>query len=427
MKKESIREAVDSALASLMLKDTAAALLLRSFPIYIDWEAQTAYTDGWGIYLPPFFDTLKPVEQVFILLHELGHIVALHIKRGQNFLAKHNLPATPSVRYILNVAADYIVDTQVFSDFSPPQRKELWRAMAQRFNLPRNASFEEVAEILLKHAAPAGGGGSQPSPLGAGGDEQQGGGSPQSPSSGLPSVPEDLKPAPPSSGVEEVKRGMGERPSSEEEAAEEVKRRLVQAVTIARAAGRTPGGLERLVEELLAPKVRWDVLLRAYLEKGLGRSVRRTWSRPSRKAPSLPGKETLATRRVFVLVDTSGSIAAEELQRFVSEVYAIARHVSQITVVPWDATPYEKIEIRRPSDVKKIKLTGGGGTLLLPALEAAVKERADLLIVMSDWHLGDYDDPQLHSLLKRLSRRVIAVTVDRDPPVPLKTVKVKVR
>ncbi|MEM3944573.1 MAG: VWA-like domain-containing protein, partial [Thermofilaceae archaeon] len=420
----------DSALASLMLKDMAAALLLRSFPVYVDWEAPTAYTDGWGIYLPPDFDTsFKPVEQVFILLHELGHIVALHIKRGQNFLAKHNLPATPALRYILNIAADYIVDTQLFPDFMPPQRRELWWTFAQRFNLPKNASFEEVAEILVKHAAPGGGGGgSQPSPLGTGGDEQQGGGSSQSPSSGLPSVPEDLRPAPPSpSSVEEVKRGTGERPSSEDEAAEEVKRRLIQAVTIARAAGRTPGGLERLVEELLAPRVRWEALLRSFLEKGLGRSIRRTWSRPSRKAPSLPGKEPLTCKKVVVLVDTSGSISPEELQRFVSEVYAITRHVSQVTVIPWDAVPYEKIVIRRSSDVKKIKLTGGGGTLLRPALEQAVKERADLIVIMSDWQLGDYNDPQLHSLLKNVSRRVIAVTVDRDLPVPLKTVKVEVR
>ncbi|MEM4445583.1 MAG: VWA-like domain-containing protein [Thermofilum sp.] len=447
---ERIREAVKSAVASLILKDLAAALLLRSFPIYVDREAPTAYTDGWGIYLPPNFHELKPAEQMFILLHELGHIVALHLPRGKALLEKRGIPLSPSSQYVLNVAADYVVDTQLFPQFLPGERASMWRNFKARFpQLPDNASFEEVAETLLDLLSPlpqqlgeGGGMTQQPGQEGGGQEEKEEGGadsssaSPQpgqkeeggadssSASPSLPPITPDLRPTP--SNAVEVQKGEGERPQSSEEEAEEVRRRLARAIAVAKAAGRSsPGGLQRLVDELLKPKVNWHSLLRVAMERGLGRSVRRTWSRPSRKAPSLPGKEFVALKKVVTLVDTSGSIDVEELRQFVAEIYGIAAATSQVVVIPWDAQPYERIVLKRKSDVRKLVLTGGGDTLLLPALQAAEKERPHLIVILSDWDLGDYDDARLHSLLEKWRRRIIAVTTERNPPVPLLTIKLK--
>ncbi|MEM1759674.1 MAG: VWA-like domain-containing protein, partial [Thermofilaceae archaeon] len=115
-------------------------------------------------------------------------------------------------------------------------------------------------------------------------------------------------------------------------------------------------------------------------------------------------------------------------KQFVGEVYGILREKSEVVVVPWDATVYEPTKLERPSDINKIKLKGGGGTLILPALELVDRNysNADNVVILSDWHIDDLFDERVERLLRKYRNRIVAVTTSRQPPSYLRSIKIDV-
>lgn len=396
MEIEWLKEELRNIEAVLIQEDLALGLLLKSFSVYASSSVPTAATDSLRIYVnPEFFKSLEPRDRVRVLLHELLHILLLHVQRARRFMEVHNLPE--SAWTTLNMVADLIVESRMPEKYA--DKKTLNSLPANVLEKARKRSFEELAEELMNlkvlHFQPVFG--------------------------------NDLNAPTPSDAVvvreaeESVDADRGSEGSANVE--EYVKAVTTRALIIARMGGNKQGWLERIVEELLKPKVDWRTLLRAALEKRLGRQVKRTWSRPSRKGEHYPGKELLGIKRVVVLVDTSGSIDEETLRLFVSEVYGVAKAVGELTVIPWDATPYAPIRIKRASDVKRLRLTGGGDTRLLPALREALSMNPNLIVILSDWCLFDMDNSELRRLLGKNRNRIIACTTAEDPPVKLKTIR----
>ncbi|MFP3138335.1 MAG: VWA-like domain-containing protein, partial [Nitrososphaeria archaeon] len=184
-----------------------------------------------------------------------------------------------------------------------------------------------------------------------------------------------------------------------------------------RRAGKTPGGLDREISAVLRPAVNWRELLRIALREGYGRTVRQDWRRESRRVPGLPGVRRFSPPRAWVLVDTSGSITQEEYDQFMTEVNSVARSVDGIRVVFWDATVQGVEEYRpgRPLPVGR----GGGGTVVRPALEEALRRMryGDVVIVLSDFEISDAEDPEVVRLAREVARRAgvaVAATVYRN-------------
>lgn len=101
-----------------------------------------------------------------------------------------------------------------------------------------------------------------------------------------------------------------------------------QAAKAAKMRGKMPGGLERLIGELIAPPRSWQEILREYVTNALRSKDDYTWSRPGRRShgtgyymPSMVS-ETLGC--VAVILDTSASIGDDILNGFVAEVEMIA-------------------------------------------------------------------------------------------------------
>ena len=240
-------------------------------------------------------------------------------------------------------------------------------------------------------------------------------------------IPADIQPDNDVEG-EPLNEGDSEDKSKKnpEEIERQIQKKLLESAMTAKQIGKLPAELERLVEEIAKPKVHWRRLIRSTLSKGLGKSVKRTWSRPSRKIPnSYPGKETLKMGKVIVLVDTSGSIGQKELQQFVGEVYGIAKEVAEVVVIPWDAKAYEPIVMKSYRDIEKVRvgLKGGGGTIIRPALELVDKKFNDTqqIVILSDWYIGDLNDSETERLLKKYADRIVAVTTSAEPPQYLPT------
>lgn len=136
-------------------------------------------------------------------------------------------------------------------------------------------------------------------------------------------------------------------------------------------AGKGAGGLDRELEDLLAPKVDWREVLREFVKATCSNKDTSSWRRVNRRflstgmyMPSMIGEKI---GHIVVAIDTSGSIGGPELAEFLSEVQGIAEEVSPevVDLIYWDGdvAGHEKYEGSAVSDIcQTTKPRGGGGT-----------------------------------------------------------------
>lgn len=174
-----------------------------------------------------------------------------------------------------------------------------------------------------------------------------------------------------------------------------VRRSVATAVERAHRAapGTVPGGLRRWAgDELAPPQVPWRQVLRGVVRRGLASAagaVDTTYARPSRRR--VPGVVLPGTRRpvpsVAVVVDTSASMAREDLDVVLAEIEGLARQVGatgqRLRVLTVDAAVHE---VQTVASAAEVVLRGGGGTDLTPGLDAAVRgrPRPDVVVVCTD-------------------------------------------
>lgn len=189
-----------------------------------------------------------------------------------------------------------------------------------------------------------------------------------------------------------------------------VRRQVAEAVKAAAAVtreggqgrGTVPGGLERWADEVLAaPVVPWTRVLRAAVRRAVtdaaGRADYSYW-RPSRRR--VPGIVKPAMRapavRVAVVVDTSGSMGAADLEAAMGEIRGvlaasgIAR--DQVHVISCDAAAGESARVRSARDVR---LSGGGGTDMRVGIAAAeaIRPTPHVTVVLTDGFTPWPDQP----------------------------------
>jgi len=156
-----------------------------------------------------------------------------------------------------------------------------------------------------------------------------------------------------------------------------------------------PEALQRWFSGLLAPQIDWRRRLAASVRSALATTMGQvlpTYARPSRRTSATGGVLLPARRapvvRVAVVIDTSGSMDADDLAQAVSELAGILRSASVRNrhIRAW-ACDTEAHEIALGTDVSRLELVGGGGTALAAGLEAATadrRERPDVIVVLTD-------------------------------------------
>ncbi|MBD2355826.1 hypothetical protein H6G41_14560 [Tolypothrix sp. FACHB-123] len=329
MTNDHLNTLISASMLRLRMKSPFFATLALFAQVLITQSFPTAATDGEDIFInPDFLRSLSSSQLDGLLLHEVLHAALLHVtRRGAR------------ERNLWNVAADIVVNGMI--------------AQQQSFELPaggvrnqqlEHLSVEEIYEILLKERKIC------------------------------PKCQPDL--------IYEPIGGKsdGSLDATRQKALETHWRNAMQqAIAVAHSCnnqGSIPAGIQRELTALTEGQLDW----RSYLWRYLVRTPTdftgfdRRFISQRLYLESLEGESV----KVFVAVDTSGSVGEAELRLFFSEVVGILNSYPHLQCQLYyaDAEAYSPYELTKNSPLPKP--VGGGGTSFVPFFDTVNKQ--------SDWY-----------------------------------------
>jgi len=164
---------------------------------------------------------------------------------------------------------------------------------------------------------------------------------------------------------------------------------LAQAAQNAREIGDLPGALERLIGEVLNPKLDWQELLSRYISDRARDDY--SWSPPNKRFLTmdivLPSLSHQKLPEVVLAIDTSGSVTEPEMNQFAAEVSGILEAFDTTIHVVYCDSEIKSSDIFGRCDLPlELKPEGGGGTDFRPVFQWIEKEGLDpaCLVYLSD-------------------------------------------
>ena len=362
---------IAAARMSVLLNAPFFASLLMRLKMERDDSVPTFCTDGRVIkYNEAFSAQLDDAELRGVLVHETLHCALGHLWR---------MAGRDPRRW--NCAADYAINAWMTEYAATESKFVLWTLPEGGLLDPQYAGMSSEA---IYNRLP------RPKP-----DNTEGYGNPQGAAvaqdgagKGLGEVPE---PAPSCGEFEapaEDAPGEGDKADNgglEAEWAEAVS----IAATLAQSMGTMPGCVQRLVRELLAPRVTWRDVLREFIR--LRTKEDYCWSHPNRRHIArgimLPSLHSERMGRIVFGVDTSGSIDQVTLTEFATEIQAALDECrpEAIEVIYCDAAVNGAATFE-PGDAVALEMKGGGGTRFAPVFEhiAKMDDEPVCLIYLTD-------------------------------------------
>jgi len=310
---------------------------------------RTAAVDGKNFYYnPAFIDALDDEELVFLVAHEVMHCVLRHLTRRGKRDPK-----------IWNHAGDYIINYILVRD-NVGTFPSVGGLYEESYG---NRTTEDLYEELYEKAQNSGGGS---------GDSSDGSGAGGPGSGGNFDDHIEVTVGNDGNGGDDDADGTtGSVNISEDEASEienEITSTIMQAADVGRKAGKVPAEIERLIENLLEPKMNWRDIVRETAKSQVTSDY--TWKRLNRRYMSqrimLPSL-TVDDHFDFVIgIDASGSMSNDQLRDFLSEIYAIADSFMsfKVGIFTFDTKVYNYQEFTQDTidDLLYYNPKGGGGT-----------------------------------------------------------------
>jgi len=296
-----------------------------------EW-CKTLATDGKFMYIDEdFILTMDKQELEFVVAHEVMHCVYDHMGRRGGREAQ-----------LWNVAADFVINLELVD-----QGVGKMPSMALLDNKYRGLSADEVYDLLEEEQEKNGDQGYETLDVHL--EPGQGDGDGES-ADGAKNGP---------CGISEDERGM---------LSDEIKQAVMEAAKAA-GAGNVPGGVKRMIKDMVEPQMDWRQLLQMELPSMFKADY--TFSRPSRKNSALggiylPGMDQATMVKVAIGIDTSGSIGHDMLRDFMSEVIGIMEQFDDYEITLWffDTETYtvHKFTPDNLYEIEDIEIEGGGGT-----------------------------------------------------------------
>ena len=380
MQDQKAYKSIIRARTSLILNHPFFASLALRLTLQEDTTCHTAWTDGKVFaYNPEYINILSQAKIEGLAAHLVMHPACNHHKRRQSRDPK-----------MWNRACDYAIN---------------WILLDAGFTLPdaylyleeyRGRSAESVYQILQQ-------GQGEKDSTEDGEQEADGQNSEQEEEEEQVKPEQSDSDSPDDSGEEEQQTPDGDpglsgeirdaldgdsgndRPSTETDWDEA----FIQAVHNAREIGKLPIGVACLIDKKINPKLNWQELLARFIERSARSDY--SWLTPNRRYihqglyfPSLSNSEL---NRVVVGIDTSGSIAPDELSQFAAEISGIMeQYPASIHLIYCDIKVHDYKVFERSDLPVTINPKGGGGTDYRPVFQLIDREGLDpaCLIYLTD-------------------------------------------
>ena len=343
----SIEKRISKAKTALVLEHPFVGSIAMNMPIEYDDSVGTAATDYKKlIFAPSFVEQLNDEELKFLLAHE-----CMHPMLGHNFRRNNR------DRKKWNIAGDYVIN-KLLTDEGIGKMPEVGLLSDDIYNA--------------------------------------GGGTSDGIYNLLPESPEQEP-------LDDCRDADGS-PAEQAQAEAEWKVKVAQAAQAAKMMGKMSAGLERIVGDILTPKVDWRDVLQKFVVKQ--RTDDRSFSRPNRRfiqqgmyLPSITG-EVLG--EVAFAVDCSGSIGQEEINQFASEILTVwaDQRPSKIHVLYFDSEVSHHDEYGQ-DDEPVITPHGGGGTAFSPVFEYMADQGIEPIacVFLTDLCCNDFGNEPAYPVL----------------------------
>ena len=354
------------AISRLIMQQPFFAVLLLDLLSLSETDAiPTAGTNGKQLLVnPEWFGKLTLNERVFVICHEVMHVILEHPRRTKLYMDRGIGPDMKAFNpEKMNVAEDYIINDWVIHSGQ--------NDMPKGGCLDPKFGYNDLADDVYCQIT-------DPPPKDGQGGNTDGDGNWDT---HLP----------------ESKDGSASHSKAD------LQRALKSAEASAKSQGKMPGSMQRLVDEMCESQVDWTEQLQLSVTTSAGRDDV-TWARPNRKRLAmmphiyLPGTCSHRAGTIVMYVDTSGSIGANELKHFFGEMGAIidGMNPEHSWVGSCDSVAYSPHEMESGEELMSYIPEGGGGTHM-PAIFEKLKEHyeisPDVLVILTDGYTDFGDQP----------------------------------
>jgi predicted metal-dependent peptidase len=371
-------EATTQALSALIGQQPFFAVLAFNLLEVVECETfpgtsqpnPTAATDSKRIYVnPKFMAKLSVPERIFVLAHEITHVILQHPERMRLY---QDLGFGPDMKewdqQKFNKAADYNINDHL--NKAGVGKQPLDTLLNAQYGM--DDLVDDIYCKLPDEPKQPGGGG--------GGWDQH-----------MPAAPDAPDPSTRTA---------------------EIQRAVAQAAAAQRAMGTMPASLQRLIDEIIDPQVRWQDMIERTILCIYG-NEEASWSKLNRRklgvAPHIPWPGRIGNQagEVVIEVDTSGSIGDRELAVFMGEVKGVLEQVrpEKIYLGYVDAALHndELIEFDDPSELTAVaQRAGGGGGTDMTVIFREIEQRSlepVACIILTDGYTGFGDEPEGYEVI----------------------------
>jgi len=351
-----VQEKVKKARVGLLLDQPFFGSLLTRLKMIEKPNSNIIATDGENIFYDPILmDSYSLPVVKGILAHETMHPAFLHHCRGKG--KDHET---------WNKACDYAINDIILKANLELPKDILYNSQF------KNMSAEEIYNIIYKSSNDSDKNGEK---------QEQGKGQNTSNNMSNSSQNKDKIPK------------WGDVIQSKEKSKQEVdwKTSFKQAMSFAEQQGKTPGGMERFIKEVINPEVPWETILRDFVDRTARNdySFKRPNARYIQSGFYLPSLISNELPEIVIAIDTSGSISDKDIAKAEGELQSISDLFNTtIKVLYCDSHLHEdKIQEFQSNDVIKLKPFGGGGTSFIPVFDYISKnEEPSCLIYFTDMY-----------------------------------------
>jgi predicted metal-dependent peptidase len=331
----------EKARTRMLFRHLFFATIILGTPFIETRKIERAATNMKVVYWNPDFFATLPVDVImFVLAHEIFHIILKHgLRRGSR---------DPE---LWNDACDYAINLQL-QDYGfklwrytdPKTGKEGGCLIDERF---RGMSAERIYAILQAEGK---------------GPDRDG------------NLPRDLLEPP----TDQAERAQIER---------QIDAAVARAATIARQAGKMPAGMDIIVDGIINPPLPWFALFVNYMTKM--RNTEETWSRRNRRITHfvLPSRHNPGMGPVGVIGDTSASMDSYKVWAQVgAELTAMATDLlPEFIQVIWADHQAAAFEERfEQGDLITLHPKGRGGTDMRLPLKHMEQYEPDVCVLITD-------------------------------------------